>query len=141
MSLNVSCCPDGDGKFIDVNEPTQIVFSVTDCMTGCDVILLSIMCEQLRTAKPCLVMPIPNANCVRVNKLPDVCDSDELQTDEHPVQSYTVSYGRGDDLSSLDIFMLGVKNVSHPTVSMNKVDVMKKKQNLTLLTNRTTICL
>ena len=38
VSLNVSYCSDGDGKIIDVNEPTQIVFAVTDCMTGCDVI-------------------------------------------------------------------------------------------------------
>ena len=36
--------------------------------------------------------------------------------------------------------MLGDKTVSHPTISMNKVDVMKK-QNLTLLMNRAKICL
>ena len=41
VSLDVSCCPDGDSKFIDVNGLTQIVFAVTDCMTGCDVILPS----------------------------------------------------------------------------------------------------
>ena len=56
-------------------------------------------------------MPIPNANCVSVNKSPDVCDSDEPQTDEQPVQSDTVSYDKGDDLSSLDSFRLGDKTV------------------------------
>ena len=68
MTLNISCCPDGDDKFIDVNGPTQIVFTVTDYMTGCDVILPSTICDKLQTAKPCLVMPVPNANCVGVNK-------------------------------------------------------------------------
>ena len=58
VSLNVSCCPDDDDKFIDVNGTTQIEFAVTDCMTGCDVILQSTICDELRTAKPCLVMPI-----------------------------------------------------------------------------------
>ena len=43
VSLNVNCCPDGDDKFIDVNGSTQIVFSVTDCMIGCDSILPSII--------------------------------------------------------------------------------------------------
>ena len=56
VSLTVSCCPDADGKFIDVNGPTQIVFAVTDCMTGCDVILPSTICDELRTVKPYLVM-------------------------------------------------------------------------------------
>ena len=79
VSLNVTCCPDVDRKFIDVNGPTQIVFAMTDCMP-------STICDQLRTAKPCLVMPIPNANCVDVNESPDVCDSDEPQTDEQPGQ-------------------------------------------------------
>ena len=82
VSLNVSCYPDGNGTFIDVNGPTQIVFAVTDCITGCDVILPATICDELRTTKPCLVLPIPNANCVGVNKSPDVCDSDEPQTDE-----------------------------------------------------------
>ena len=66
VSLNVSCCPNGDGKCIGVNGPTQIVFAVTDCMIGCDVILPSTICDELRTAKLCLVMPIPNANRVVV---------------------------------------------------------------------------
>ena len=91
VSLNVSCCPDGNGKFIDVNELTQIVFAATDCMTGCDVILPSTICDELRTAKPCLIMPIPNANRVVVNKSPDVCDSEKPQIDEQPVQSDTFS--------------------------------------------------
>ena len=56
--LNVSCCPDGDGKFTDVNGPTQIILTVTDCMTRCDAILPSTICDELRTAKPCLVMLI-----------------------------------------------------------------------------------
>ena len=68
---------------------------------------------------------IANANCVGVNTSPDVRDSDEPQTDEQPVKSDTVSYDKGDDLSGLDIAMLGDKTVSSPTVSMNKVDVMK----------------
>ena len=46
-SLNVSCYPDGDGKFIDVNGPTQFVFAVTDCMTRCDIILPSTICNVL----------------------------------------------------------------------------------------------
>ena len=125
VSLNVSCCPGGNGKFIDVNGPKQIVFAVTDCMTGCDVILPSTICDELCTAKPCLVMPIHNANRVVVNKSPDVCDSEKPQTDEQPVQSDTVSYDKGNDLSSLDIAMLGDNTMSHPTLSMNKVDVMK----------------
>ena len=66
-----------------------------------------------------------NANCVGVNKSPDVCDSDEPQTDEQPVQSDTVSCEKGDDLCSADIAMLGDKTVSPSNVSMNKVDVMK----------------
>ena len=70
-------------------------------------------------------MPIPNANGVGVNKLSAVCDSDEPQTDEQPVQSNTVSYDKGGDLPSLDIFMFGDTIVSPPTVSMNKVYVMK----------------
>ena len=123
VSLDVSCCTDGDDKLTDVNGPTQIVFAVTDYMTRCDVILPSTICDELRTAKPFSV--IPNANCVGVNKLPDVYDSDEPQTDEQPVQSDTGSYDKGNDLSSLDIAMLGSKTVSHPTVSMKKVDVMK----------------
>ena len=53
--------------------------------------------------EPCLVMPIPIANRVVANKLPDVCDSNKPKTDEPPVQSDTVSYDKGDDLSSLDI--------------------------------------
>ena len=69
-------------------------------MTGCDAILPLTICDDLRTAKPCLVVLIPNANCVDVNKLPDAYDSDEPQTDEQPVQSDTVSYNKGDDLSS-----------------------------------------
>ena len=69
VSFNVSCCPDSDDKFIDVNGPTQIVFAVTDCMTGCDVTLPSTICDELRTAKPCLIMPVPNANCVGVKKI------------------------------------------------------------------------
>ena len=68
VSLNVSRCPDGDGNLIDVIEPTQIVFAVIDCMTGCDVILPSTISDELRTAKPCLVMPIPNVNRAVVNK-------------------------------------------------------------------------
>ena len=100
VSLNVSCCPDDDGKFIDVNGPTQIVFAMTDCMTGCDIILPSTICDELRTVKPCLVMPIPNANHVVANKSPDFCDYNEPQTDEQPAQSDTVSYDKGDDLSS-----------------------------------------
>ena len=125
MSLIVSCCPDGDGKFIDVNSPTQIVSAVTDCMTGCDVILPSTICDELGTAKPCLVMPIPNATRLVMIKSPDVCDSDKPQTDEQSVQLNTVSYDKDDDLSSLDIAMSGDKTVSHPTLSMNKFDVMK----------------
>ena len=93
---------DDDGKFIDANGPTQILFAVTDYMTGCDVILPSTICDELRTAKPCLVMQIPHANRVGVNKSPDVCYFDEPQA-EQPVQSDTVSYDKGDDLSSLDI--------------------------------------
>ena len=85
VSLNVSCCRDGDGKFIEVNEPTEIVFAATDCTTGCGVILPSTICDELRIAKPCLVTPIPNANCIGVNKSPEVCDSDEPSTDEQPV--------------------------------------------------------
>ena len=69
VSLNVSCCPKGDDKFIDVNRPTQIVFAVTDCMSGYDVILPSTICDELRTAKLGFVMSIPNVNCVGVNKL------------------------------------------------------------------------
>ena len=137
VSLNVSCCPDGDGIFIDVNGgPTQIVFAVTDCITGCEIILPSTIYDELRTAKPCLVMPIPNANCVGVNigrfvncvgvnKSPNVCDSDKQQTNEQPVQSDTVSCNNGDNLSSLDIVMSGGKIVSPPTVSMNKVVIIK----------------
>ena len=83
VSLNVSCCPDGDRKFIDVNGPTQIVFSVTDCMTGCEVILPSTIRDELRRAKPCLVTLIPNDSRVGANKSPGVCDSDEAQTDEN----------------------------------------------------------
>ena len=92
--LNVSYCPDGDGKFIYVNGTIQIVFAVIDCMTGCDVILPSTICDELQTAKPCLIMPIPNANCVGVNKSPDACDFVEPQTDEQPVKSATVSYDK-----------------------------------------------
>ena len=44
-----------------------------------------------------------------------VCDSDEPQ-DEKPVQSDTVLYDKDDELSSLDIAMLGDKTVSPPTV-------------------------
>ena len=86
MSSNDSCCPDGDGKFIDVNGLTRIVFAVTDCMTGCDVTLPSTICDELLIAKPCLVMAIPDTNCAVVNKLPEICDSNEPQTDEQPVQ-------------------------------------------------------
>ena len=39
--------------------------------------------------------------------------------------SEIVSYDKGDDLSSLVIVMLGDKTMSPPTVSMNKVHVMK----------------
>ena len=39
-SLNASCYPAGDGNFIDVSGPTQIIFSVTDGVTGYDVILV-----------------------------------------------------------------------------------------------------
>ena len=70
-------------------------------------------------------MAIPTTTCVSVNKLPDVYDSNKLQTDEHPVQSDTVSYDKCDYLCSLDIAMSGDENVSHPNVSMNKVGVMK----------------
>ena len=112
-------------QIIDENRPTQIIFAVTDCMTWCDIILPSTISDELRTAKSCSVMLIPNANCIGVNKSPDVCDSDEPQTDEQTVQSVASSYDKGDDLSSLDIAMLGDKTVSHPTVSMIKVDVIK----------------
>ena len=77
----------------------------------------STICDELETAKPCLLVPIPNANCDGVNKSPDVCDSDEPQTDEQPVQSVPVSYDKGDDLSNLDIAMSDDKTVSPPTVS------------------------
>ena len=98
VSLNVSCCPDGDNKFIDVNGPTQIVFAVTNSMTGCDIILISIICNELRTAKPCLVMQyLMLTVLVLTNRL---SESDEPQTDEQPVQSDTVSYDKGDDLLS-----------------------------------------
>ena len=69
-------------------------------------------------------MPLPNANRV-VNKLPDVCDSDEPQTDEQPVQLDTGSYDKCNHLSHLDIATLGDKTLSFPTLSANKVDVMK----------------
>ena len=101
------------------------MFAVTDCMTGCDAILPSTICDELRTAKPSLVMPTPNANRVVVNKSPDVCDSNKPQTDAKPAQTDTVSYDKGDDLSSLDNFMSGDKTVSDATISMNKVDVMR----------------
>ena len=119
VSLNVSCCPDGDGKCIDVNGPTEIVFAVTDCMTGCDVILQPTICDELRTAKPFFFMPIPNANCVGVNKLPDsvILMNQKLTNSQFSqIEFHTTKH-----LSSLDIAMLSDKTVSPSTVTMTRL--------------------
>ena len=84
VSLNVSCCPDGDGKSIDVYGPTQIVFAVIDSMTEYDVILPSAICDELRTANPCLVMTIPSASYVGVrNRLTSVIMMNHNKTNSH----------------------------------------------------------